>query len=186
MSAPAGRWRRTAHGAHRLAAGAVLFAAMLAFWLLLALPGAPGAQARWGEVGAGVAVAALAAFVLRDLVTQCFTRLVDPARYLWLAVFIAVLAYYVIRANLDVAYRVLHPSMPIRPGIVRMRTGLRTESARTALANAITLTPGTLTIDVTEDGRFYVHWINIETQDDEDAARRLLGRFEWLIGKIFE
>ena len=86
----------------------------------------------------------------------------------------------------NVAYRVLHPAMPIRPGIVRARTGLRTASARTALANSITLTPGTLTIDTGDDGTFYIHWINIETVDDDAAAKQLLGRFEWFIAKIFE
>ena len=76
--------------------------------------------------------------------------------------------------------------MPIRPGIVRMRTSLATDSARTALACAITLTPGTLTVDVTGDGRFYVHWIDVGATTDEEAARHILGRFEWLIRRILE
>jgi multicomponent Na+:H+ antiporter subunit E len=92
----------------------------------------------------------------------------------------------VIRANIDVAYRVLHPSMPIRPGIVRVSTTMRTASARTLLANCITLTPGTLTMDLSEDGTFYIHWINIPTVDREAAAKRLVERLEWFIRKILE
>jgi len=85
-----------------------------------------------------------------------------------------------------VAYRVLHPAMPIRPGIVRVHSRLRTASARTALATSITLTPGTLTVDVTSDGVFYVHWIEVSTLDEQEAAKRIVGRFEWFIAKILE
>jgi len=68
------------------------------------------------------------------------------------------------RANLDVAYRVI--TGRIRPGIVRFNPGLRTDLARTVLANSITLTPGTLTVDVDdESGDFYVHWINVKREE---------------------
>ena len=46
--------------------------------------------------------------------------------------------------------------------------------------------PGTLTIDVTDDGMFYVHWLNVTTADEEEAAQLVLRRFEWFIRKIFE
>ena len=75
--------------------------------------------------------------------------------------------------------------MPSRSSPLRASL-LTTASARTALANCITLTPGTLTIDVAEGGVFYIHWINVATEDDEAAAREILGRFERYIGKIFE
>lgn len=169
-----------------LARRVVLGAVMFAFWILLAWPVTQDGEWRLAEILTGLLAAAGVALVMRDLVTQRFVRLASPLRYLWALTFACVLAFHVVRANVDVAWRVLRPSMPIRPGIVRVRTRLRTESARTALANAITLTPGTLTVDVTEDGCFYVHWINVETTQDEEAARRILGRFEWLIRKIFE
>lgn len=164
----------------------VLGITMLGFWLALTWPFDASGAPRWAEIVVGVAVAAGVAVVMRELVTQRFLRLVDPLRYLWAAAFACVLGYHVLRANVDVAYRVLRPSLPIRPGIVRMRTTLATESARTALANAITLTPGTLTVDVAPDGTFYVHWIFVETTEDEEAARRILERFEWLIRRILE
>ena len=53
-----------------------------------------------------------------------------------------------LKANLHVAWIVLHPDLPIHPGIVRIHSELTAESALTVLANAITLTPGTLTIEV--------------------------------------
>jgi len=54
------------------------------------------------------------------------------------------------------------------------------------LANCITLTPGTLTIDVTDDGVFYIHWLYVLSEDDEEAAGHVLRRFEWFIHRIFE
>ncbi len=94
-------------------------------------------------------------------------------------------AYYCVRANFDVAYRVLHPNVPIRPGIVRVRTELTSDLAKTFLANSITLTPGTLTIDI--DGQdFYVHWINIESDDPEEQTEIIIRRFERMLKEIFE
>ena len=84
------------------------------------------------------------------------------------------------------AYRVLHPAMPIKPGIVKIKTRLQQPAARTALCNSITLTPGTLTVDLHDDGTMLVHWIYVRSQDAEEAAAQILGRFEWFIEKIFE
>ncbi len=165
----------------------VLFAFVFVFWLLIVWPVAPSdGRLLWGDIAAGLVVAALVALVSREIVTQRFGRLLEPARYFWAAVYLFVFAYYVVKANLDVAYRVLHPAMPIRPGIVRAASKLRSASARTALANSITLTPGTLTVDITEDGTFYVHWINVLTVEQEEAAKQILGRFEWFIQRILE
>lgn len=165
----------------------VLFAFAFVFWLCMAWPVAPSdGTLLWGDIAAGVLVAGLVALVLRDIVTQRFSRLLEPSRYGWAAVYLVVFAYYVVKANLDVAYRVLHPAMPIRPGIVRLSSTLRTASARTALAICVTLTPGTLTIDLTEDGTFYIHCINIAAGAEEIAGKPILGRFEWFIAKILE
>ncbi len=90
------------------------------------------------------------------------------------------------KANLDVVYRALHPKMPINPGIVKIKTELTTESGITALANSITLTPGTLTVDLTDDGFLYVHWINVKSDDIEEATKHIAYKFEWFLKKIFE
>ncbi len=165
----------------------VLFVYGFVFWLLVVWPVAPSdGRPMWGGIAGGLIVAGVVALVSREIVTQRFSRLLEPARYFWAAVYLFVFAYYVVKANIDVAYRVLHPAMPIRPGIVRATSTLRTASARTALANCITLTPGTLTIDIAEGGIFYVHWINVLTSEDHEAANQILRRFEWFIGKILE
>jgi multicomponent Na+:H+ antiporter subunit E len=111
---------------------------------------------------------------------------ISPVRIFWLLVYIPVFFYYVMMANLDVVYRALHPKMPIKPGIVKIKTTLKTESGITALANSITLTPGTLTVDLTDDGFLYIHWINVKSDDIEQATRHIAQRFEWFLKKIFE
>jgi multicomponent Na+:H+ antiporter subunit E len=81
-------------------------------------------------------------------------------------------------ANFDVARRVLAPSLPIRPAIVEIRTELRSTLGRMLLANSITLTPGTLTIDV-RDNLLLVHWIDCPPGTDlEQATAAIAAGFE--------
>jgi multicomponent Na+:H+ antiporter subunit E len=170
-----------------LVARVVLFAFCFVFWLALTWPFASGdGSLRLEDVAAGIVVAVVVALVMREMIRVNFGRLLDLRCWFWLFVYLFVFAYYVVKGGIDVAYRVLHPAMPIKPGIVRARSVLKTDTGLTVLANSITLTPGTLTIDVSDDGVFYVHWLNVLTEDDEAAAKQLLRRFEWFIQRIFE
>lgn len=165
----------------------VLFVSCVVLWCLLVWPVDPvSGRIQVQDVVAGLVAALVVTLVMRDVGTQNFQHWINPVRIFWLVVYIFVFAYYVIKANLDVAYRVLHPAMPIRPGIVEVKTNLKTAVAITVLANSITLTPGTLTVDVTEDGRLYVHWINVQTTKIEEATENIVKRFEWFIKKILE
>jgi multicomponent Na+:H+ antiporter subunit E len=165
----------------------VLFFVVLTFWLMLAWPVSPiDGSLLTGDIAAGVLVAAFVALVMHEIIRVGFIRLINPRSWFWLFIYGFVFFYYVIKGGLDVSYRVLHPRMPIRPGIVKIKSVLKTETGRSALANSITLTPGTLTIDVTDDGYFYVHWLNVLSLDEEEAAQHVLRRFEWFIQRIFE
>lgn len=74
--------------------------------------------------------------------------------------------WQIVLANIDVAYRVLHPKMPIDPRVIEFETPLRGEFSQVTLANSITLTPGTITIRVEpEQGKFLVHAIAKEPAD---------------------
>ena len=85
------------------------------------------------------------------------------------------------------AYIVLHPLLPIKPGIVKVKTKLKSDSALTMLANSITLTPGTLTVDIDEKNQvLYVHWIDVKATDIEETTEDVGGRFEKLLEEIFE
>lgn len=165
----------------------VLFVISFVFWLCLVWPISPlDGHWLWGDIAAGLVVSAFVAMVMGEMIRANLIRLLNPRSWFWLIVYQFVFAWYVIKGGFDVAYRVLHPAIPIRPGIVRVRSVLKTETGRTVLACAITLTPGTLTIDVTNDGVFYIHWLNVGSAEEEAIARKVLRRFEWYIKRIFE
>jgi multicomponent Na+:H+ antiporter subunit E len=160
-----------------------LFVLALLLWVALSLPFGPA----WHQdLLAGVVVALLVVLVMKEVPAEEVAKAFDVRRYCWLAVYLVVLAYYVIKANLDVMYRLLHPDMPIRPGIVKVKTELKTPTGVTVLANSITLTPGTLTVNATEDGWLYVHWICVASDDPEEAAGHITKKFEWFIKRIVE
>ncbi|MEO0294218.1 MAG: Na+/H+ antiporter subunit E [candidate division WOR-3 bacterium] len=137
------------------------------------------------DIMAGVLVALFITILTRKLFPEDIIKLLQPKRFFFALLYIPYLVYYIILANFDVAYRVLNPSLPINPGIVKVKTKLKNEFAKVILANSITLTPGTLTVEV--DGEnFYVHWINIISDDPEVQREIILGRFERMLRRIFE
>jgi multicomponent Na+:H+ antiporter subunit E len=137
------------------------------------------------DVVAGVIVALLVVWLFSDLLPAELGRIFQPVRFFWLIIYLPVFAWHVVKSNLDVTYRVFHPEIPIRPGIVKVKTVLKTDIAKTLLANSITLTPGTLTVDFIDDN-LYIHWINIITDDPEVETKLIVSKFERFLKKIFE
>ena len=134
----------------------------------------------------GIPVAAVVAALLGDLVFERPGMLAHPSRYFYFFFkYVPVFLWEVMKANIDVARRVVHPDLPIRPGIVKIRTTLRTAAARTLLANAITLTPGTLVVVIIGDS-LYIHWINIVSEDPQVETEIIVRKFERLLERIFE
>lgn len=160
---------------------------ILAFivWVLLTWPFTEGNIDRQVII-AGLIASLIVSMLFHEVLPKEHMVFISPIRIFWVLVYIPVFFYYVIKANLDVVYRALHPRMPIKPGIVKIKTNLKTQSGITALANSITLTPGTLTVDLTNDGFLYVHWINVKSDDVEEATEFIARRFEWFLQKIFE
>jgi multicomponent Na+:H+ antiporter subunit E len=112
-------------------------------------------------------------------------KLLEPQRYFWLLVYFFVFLWACLKANIDVAYRVLHPAMPIKPGIVKVRTELKSEFARVLLANSITMTPGTISVDIIGND-LYIHWIYVHSDDPEIYTSLILGKFEKYLKRIAE
>lgn len=147
----------------------LLFSASLEPWHLIAAAG----------------VATLGALIFGGPFSGAPLKALHPVRWAFFFAYVAVFLWECIKANVDVAYRVLHPDLPIRPGIVRIRTALQSPLGRTFLANSVTMTPGTLSVDLIED-RLYVHWIQVRSRDPQAAAERIAGRFERLLARVFE
>lgn len=95
------------------------------------------------------------------------------------AAFLAVLFWEIVRANLGMIGMIFGPERRIDPTVVRVRTDLKTQLASYLLANAITLTPGTLTVQ-SEDGVLTVHCIRPDLLEDTENGKivRLLRRME--------
>ena len=164
-----------------------LFLLALVVWMLIVWPFGPGVEIEWlQDLFAGLLVALVVVAVMRDEVSEDLAKWARGDRYVWFVIYMLVLGYYIVKANLDVVYRVMHPDMPIRPGIVKVKTTLKSAPAIAALANSITLTPGTLTVNALEDGHLYVHWIYVRSEDPDEAARHITQRFEWFIRRILE
>jgi multicomponent Na+:H+ antiporter subunit E len=163
----------------------VYFILALIIWILLTWPFVDG-KIDIQVIAAGIIIALIVALLFHEILPKEHRVFISPVRIFWALVYMPVFFYYVIKANLDVVYRVLHPKMPINPGIVKIKTNLKTESGITALANSITLTPGTLSVDLTDDGHLYIHWINVKSDDIEQATKFIAQRFEWFLMKIFE
>ena len=156
-------------------------------WFLLVWPFDPVTKAiDLQSVIAGLVVAVFVGLFFGDKVDRELGLGHVFKRIFWMLVYIPMFSWYVIVANLDVVYRVVHPEMPIKPGIVKVKTILKNPAGRTMLANSITLTPGTLTVDIDDDDYLYIHWINVKSDDIEQATHIIVHRFERILRRIFE
>jgi len=133
------------------------FAALYGFWIVLS----GRFQAKYLIIGA-VCTAAIT-FLTRDLMRPdgvAASPNVEPHSIIAgvgrFVLYIFWLLWSIVQSNLEVAYIVLQPKMPIQPGLLSLRTKLRNRTGHIILANSITLTPGTITVDF-EDGVYSVH-----------------------------
>lgn len=158
----------------------VVFA--LAFLVWLGLTAGGGAQ----EVAAGAVVALIVALIAGRFVSG-FPRRGFPRRVGFAILYFFQFLWEMIKANLQVALIVVHPLRPIRPGIVKIRTELTKDTAMTILANSITLTPGTFTVDINpEAGELYIHCITVGGTDVEANTKRIGAKFERILKEVLE
>lgn len=135
----------------------------------------------------GIVVSIFVAFLTGDMFVKRPHALKKISRYLWFLYYIPLFIWECIKANLDVAYRVCHPDLPIKPGIVKVRTTLKSDTALTFLANSITLTPGTMSVDIDpEEGVLYIHWLYVKDEDTEKASEIIVRKFEDVLRRIFD
>lgn len=82
-------------------------------------------------------------------------------------------------ASLRVAYDVLTPRFHMKPGVIRIPLEARTDLEITIFANLLSLTPGTLALDVSRDrDQLYVHAMFIDGDDPDRLRRAIKGRLE--------
>jgi multicomponent Na+:H+ antiporter subunit E len=149
---------------------AFLVTAGVTFLLYIILTAGSGNIGFWSlsELVMGVPLALLTGLIARNFLCRSASfRLLDPRRFLLLLVYVPGPFFVELtKANLDVAYRVI--TMKIRPGIIRVHSGMKTDLGIFMLANSITLTPGTLSVGIDEETNdLFIHNINVDEGDEK-------------------
>ncbi len=133
------------------------------------------------EVLLGGAAALILSFIVSRYVNYSFGFSAAAGLFKFIFIYIPVFIYKLVLANFDMAYRVLSPKLPINPRIVKVPTSLKGNFMKLVLANSITLTPGTLSLDVEDDG-VLVHWVNAQGETGEDYKNAISQDFENILG----
>ncbi|NJE08019.1 cation:proton antiporter [Thermococcus sp. M39] len=111
-------------------------------------------------------------------------KALNPVRWLWAVIYFI---WYMIvaetKSHIDVMVRTITGNY--NPGIVKVPIDVKTDYAKTLVANSITNTPGTVVVDL-DDEYMYVNWINVTTTDPEKAKKEICEDFERYAKKIFE
>ncbi len=128
-------------------------------------------------------------FVFSLIFANSFTnyglKFFHPTKLFNILKYLVVFVIALIKSNIEVALIVLQKKLPINPGIVKFKTTLKSDIGKMILANSITLTPGTLTVDVIDD-TFFIHWLTVESKDETVAYEKIAKQFETILKGIFE
>ena len=145
---------------------------MFAFWIFLS------GKFSFILLLSGVISSLLVSYMSNDLLIGNGDMKLGFIRTIRFIRFLPWLLWQIVLANIDLALRTLHPKMPINPILINIKNNLKTDLGMVILANSITLTPGTVTIDVNEN-EFLVHVIS------EKAAQSLIsGEMQARVKKI--
>ncbi|MEE8636578.1 MAG: Na+/H+ antiporter subunit E [Dehalococcoidia bacterium] len=149
-----------------------LITAAVAYVTYLILTIGSGSVLLWSraELIIGALLAVVVGVLLRNRFIGKDLRMLNPVRWFTFLVYLFPLLFAMAKANVDVAYRVI--TGRINPAIVKINPNLKSDLALTILANSITLTPGTLSVDVDQKtNELYVHWINVDPEVLKDMPR---------------
>ncbi len=148
-----------------------LFGVLLLIWVLLNNALSPSILIT------GAVVAGVVTWFFRDGLSFLSGLRLTPAGLTATLQYILYFLKELVVANLQMASIVLKPALPIDPAIVKVRTGLTHPVARLLLANSITLTPGTLSVELQGEW-LYVHWVTAAGTDIETATQEIAAGFE--------
>jgi len=146
-------------------------AAALVIYILMAFP-----------LDSGEAVLALLISLLSAILMVSFLpfdlRLLNPVRVIKALIYLPFFFRKMIQANISIAAVVLQPKLPIKPAIIKEETTLASAEGRLILSSSITLTPGTLSVDI-DDHTLFVHCVS-------ETGEKVLEPFEKRIRGISE
>lgn len=149
-------------------------AAVFAFWLVISGSLAPA------DLLLGSALSLLLGWWSARFLWAGHAPQLSARQLLALLGYLLLFSGEIFRSAVHVARVVIDPRLPIEPQLIICRTGLQREISRVAFAHSVSLTPGTLTVDM-DGGTFLVHCL-----DEESAARIVSGALERRIARVFE
>jgi len=143
----------------------------------------------YAEIIIGIVLSAIVGVVSGKIFVKKDFRMANPVRWFaFIAYLIGPFFIGMAKANIDVAYRVI--TGKINPGIVKISPKLKTDLGISMLANSITLTPGTLSVDIDEDTNdLYIHWINVKKEALEKKpvdCKYICGNFAKWVRRVAE
>ena len=161
------------------------FVVCFAFWLLLT----------WSFtmqelIAGGVVSLAVALFAARFFIHEKAFWFANPVKLLsGLFYWICIFPVELVKANVNMAKICFGGCKKINPGIVKVPVDLKSDYGQAALANSITLTPGTITMEVTEEeGQtyYYIHWIDVAAPSGKEAGDAIKGTLEKGLRRVWE
>jgi len=136
------------------------------------------------SVTVGVVIAAVLAYKFGSKTDVWQSITLSPARFYHFIRYTGRFIIELVRANINMLRYVYSPRIDITPGIVRIRTKLKSPIGRLALVNSIALTPGSLVMDIKGEDIF-IHWLDVKTTDLDEATSMIAGPFEEHLEKVF-
>jgi multicomponent Na+:H+ antiporter subunit E len=136
------------------------------------------------SVASGALISAALAYIFTQKTNVWQGVRFSPSRFYSFILYTGVFAVELLRANINMMRYVYAPRIDIKPGIVKIKTRLKTPLGRLSLANSIALTPGSLVVDI-EGDTLFVHWLDVKTTDPDEATRIIAGPFEEHLEKVF-
>ncbi|MBO1225515.1 MAG: Na+/H+ antiporter subunit E [Candidatus Scalindua sediminis] len=143
--------------------------AMFSFWILLS------GEFTFILITSGIVASLIVAYLSHDIFIGKPDIKIETRRVFKFIKYLPWLVWKVILANFEIAYLVLHPKMLIDPQIIRFETDLKTDLGIVTLANSITLTPGTITVEANKE-EFVIHAIwqkSVEGIIDGEMQRKV-------------
>jgi multicomponent Na+:H+ antiporter subunit E len=137
------------------------------------------------EVVVGVVVSMILTLIIAKYVSYQIDYKLPYRILVFIVLYIPVFVWQLIIANLDIAFRVLSIHIPLNPGFVKIDTELDGDFQKLLLANSITLTPGTLSIDVDEQD-LYIHTVDVKGASAEENKKQISGLFEKILKVVFK
>ncbi|MEA3456101.1 MAG: Na+/H+ antiporter subunit E [Campylobacterota bacterium] len=146
-------------------------ALLFAIWLILTN------SIAFSNIAVGLIVSVSIALLYTKSFKSDNVEMISPY---WLGVYIVVFLKNIILSNIQISKRILRKDMRLAPAIVAVKTDLKSDWKKLLLANSITLTPGTLTLDVKGD-TLYIHTIEY---DKEKSKEEIIKEFQDVIARI--